>query len=228
MNKIIKNIISSIVTEEINYLLEGHRGFNIHFFKRLNTKKDMKKYAGKYLIRLGSGSSRTVFAWKAGKVIKINDGIGNQNQDEVDFYLNSNIRHLLATIYDFDKENYKWIIADGVQVIEDTASLKKMFTLPEWILDLTCDYASLDPEEALGKAVTRYNNLTRDDAYEPTPENQQTDYFVDIKKLTQKDLELVEKLVEATKAGLADIARYDHWGLTRDGRLVIVDYGIAA
>lgn len=219
------SLLETLITKEVSSILESFRGFDLEKLKRLEYPREMTEYARKYLPRLGAGSSREVFGWKAGKVIKIVHSHHNtfQNKEEIGVYVNNpNLRPYLAKIFDFDQQNYYWIIAEGVQVIIDNAHLRNKFTLPEQILTqfmLRMRKNNLPFEEVLEEALESYNESYAD-FYVKGPKS------VSKEDLNSLDLELYKKFFDLTRMGIDDIDRYDHWGMTTSGRIVVVDYGL--
>lgn len=130
MNITLKNLIVATVEEELSSLFESIRGFNLERLKQIEDSRGMICCAAKHLPRLGRGSNRTVFGWKADKVIKIANQQENvqQNKREVEQYCNnSNLQPFLSTIYDYDKDNFFWLVSEDVQVIADNKQLKNKF-----------------------------------------------------------------------------------------------------
>lgn len=222
----IKNLLEIVIVNEVENLLESFRGFNLEQFKQLDSTEAMNEYASKYLPKLGSGSSRRVYGWKAGKVIKIaiSDVRNYQNKREIETYINKKeMRPYLATIYDHDDSAYLWIISEGVQVIADNSHLRKKFFLSERILRSLTFSASkgLGFDESLKNAIESHNQ-----EYKETFPIFTEQKPVTLEQLSPFDLELFEKVFTLTKLGIDDVDRYDHWGVTTSGRIVLVDYGL--
>jgi len=183
------------------------------------------RYARLHLPRLGSGSSRTVYGLGSGKVLKIASGSSGpeQSENEVDAYTSGRAKKFLAQIYDFDSKNYMWLISEGVKVFADNDDLMAKIHPSELLLNKLANKATMNSsfEDALKSGIEAHNH-----SYKETFAvfNVQTELHLD--DFNDLDLELFHKVYEATKLGIIDIDRYDHWGMTANGRLVIVDYGI--
>jgi len=194
-------------------------------FKLLETPEERVQYALDHLPRLGRGAARIVFGLGSGKILKIvHSKRGNtQTRNEVEAYTKSGAEDFLAKIYDFDSENYMWLIAEGVKIIADNADLMSKMHVSEvaleWVIMLA--YQNIEFDEALVQGIEYHNNHYKDEFTKFTINKP-----IELSDLNNLDLELFEKAFEATKAGIEDIERYDHWGMTTDGRLVIADYGL--
>lgn len=212
MRYTLKTIIEGFVAKELQdlFMSESWRGFSMKTFNRWESTADKLNYAAEKLPKLGSGSARSVFGLGSGKVLKIarTKYATRQNENEVEAYTSGRYKDLLAKIYDFDK-NYVWLVSEGVKVIIDNADLMTKFTIPEVFLEDIETFFDQDKEfeESVKFALFRNPQVTAED-------------------LTELDKELVHKLWKALKLGMDDINRFDHWGLTTNGRLVIVDYGL--
>jgi hypothetical protein len=206
-------------------MVESFRGFRLEALKKLENPREMVKYALQHLPRLGRGSSRDVFGLGSGKVLKINTGSYQQNETEMDVYTKPGMANFLAKIYDYDPEKFLWIIAEGVQVIADNAQLLQKFTPSEILVRelVTGAYKNKPFEEALLVAIETHNA-----EYDQGFGTFHTDRKLSLKDFSKYDIELFQKMHEVTRLGMDDIDRYDHWGMTSDGRIVVVDYGFEA
>lgn len=208
-------------------LSEGFKGFDLNFFKALDSAEEMDEYAEKYLPLLGEGSSRKVYRWKAGKVLKIDylDGVfdpGEQNKNEIAAYTKPGMSDLLSKIIDFDSKKYRWLIAESVKVFADNADLMAKIT-PSEIMMRTINYEAdaLSFEETMEAALAQQNKNWQ------TAFGHHTARPLQMNDFNALDMELFRKLYEASNLDLDDIARYDHWGMTSSGSVVLVDYGFA-
>lgn len=221
MDNKIKKIIERLVLEELAFIQESFRGFNLKKFKSLEKPEEMYKYAKKYLPILGKGSSRITFGLGSGKVLKLQwrgEIAGAQNKEEVVQYTNPKIpNELLPKLYDYEP-NYEWIIVDAVQVIADNKQIRNLFSVSEAFLTDFIMTVSTNENynftEALQNSIEKTNTI-------PGVRKTNLNY------LTKFDLELLEASFILTKNNIEDIERFDHWGFTTDGRLVVADYGIA-
>lgn len=216
-------------------LQEIFRGFNFKTFKKIDDPKLMVNYAKKYLPKLGQGSGRIVFGLGSGKVLKIASPAVHgttQNTGEIEAYTQPGMPDFLAKIYDFDHENSYWIVAEGVQVILDNKQLKKKFTPVEDILMDIARHANEGRpfKQALEDSIFVHNYKITQNKSEYfwfwSKSGKHTTKELSVKDFTQLDMELFKRLYDASRMGIVDIDRYDHWGVTSNGRLVIVDYGI--
>lgn len=194
-------------------------------FKKIQDMKERVKYAEAHLPRLGSGAARVTFGLGSGKVLKVvHRKRGHiQTENEVEAYTADNAKNFLAKIFDFDSKNYMWLVAEGVKVFKDNSDLMAKIHPSELIMEwvATAAYHDNSFEEAVNKAI-EVQNRHYAKGFEEDP-NIGPLKRSDLNKL---DLTLLRNLFEATKAGIEDIDRLDHWGMTTDGRIVIADYGL--
>lgn len=224
MKNTLKQLVENLVAEELQglSLSESWRGFSMKQFKKLKTPEERIAYAETKLPRLGSGTARVVFGLGSGKVLKItlNRWARLQTRNEVEAFTRPGIAHLFAKIYDFDGDNYMWAIVEGVKVIADNSDLLNKFNPSEPMLEAIADSASKSFEDAIKEAVEHHNNHYEEEFTQFTVEHP-----LQLSDLNELDLQLLRKVYDATKNGIEDIERYDHWGMTSEGRLVLVDSG---
>ena len=179
----------------------------------------MLDYAREHLKELGEGSSRAVFYLSNRYVLKlaINDAGYAQNEAEVEVFTNPATKPIIAKIYDFDSD-YAWIISEVVRELttarefteKSEVNLNNLITtIRRWDQYLQKhfkepDKDSMDPV-AYGHALLNYEAT---------------------KKIISHPLfEALKSLVKSSKIDLDDVQDAGHWGMTADGRLVILDYG---
>jgi len=222
----LNHLIEVVLAAELRELplFESWRGFSLKQFKRLATPNERVDYAASYLPKLGRGAARVVFGLGSGKVLKIaHKKSGSfQNRNEVEAYTSSRAQDFLAKIYDADEE-YMWLISEGLKVLADNDDLLQKFTVSEMVIEevVTGAHQGKTFEESLVDAVEYHNTHYKDD-YGPF----HTEAPIELEKLNKLDIELFRQAYEATKVGIEDLDRYDHWGITVNGRLVIADYGL--
>lgn len=209
--------LKQLVTHEIQALLdESFRGFSMKQFKKLDTEIKRKSYATRHLPRLGGGSAREVFGLGSGKILKIAQGSSGprQNKAEVEAYTRKGMENYLAKIYDFDSEDYRWLISEGVKVIGDNADLNKKMDMPWPMLNIVVSNANKSSfKEALETSIQVHNDMYKTSL---THEN-----------LNPLAMQLLESAYELSNMGIYDIETMAHWGITTSGQIVVVDYGIS-
>lgn len=197
--------------------------FNLSEFKALPDSSAMHEYANSRLEHLGRGSSRTVYALTSNKVLKIaaslySDGTSEagiaQNKAEVDVYTNPDIKPIVVAIYDADS-NYRWLISEIVRPLNSSSEFRNL--------------TGLDLHDLIQKAVQiKRKTLTINEALKELAMDWDADDYdnVDLSSFG-KEKELFLAVVGLLKYGLehGDLGRYDHWGKTKSGRIVILDYG---
>jgi len=219
--------IEHVVNNELKSLSESFRGFSFKLLKQKTDLKEIQKYAEDHLPRLGSGGARTVFGLGSGKILKVanhtSDYIIEQNIAEISAYTESNAQSFLAKIYDFDDKNYFWVVEEAVKIFVDNSSMMSKIHPSEILLRVIAKTAREGGElsDAISKGIKRHNNMYDFIGVVNTQKKE-----IAKEELTSTDLELFSKVFEATKVGFSDLTRYDHWGTTTDGRLVLADYGI--
>lgn len=93
-------------------------GFNIREFEELPNFAARTRYAGKYLTKIGKGSSRTVYQIDDDHVLKIahnNKGIA-QNRIESDGYIQQVYPDIIARVIDSNPDDL-WIVAEKAKKI---------------------------------------------------------------------------------------------------------------
>lgn len=212
INKETKNIISKI-------FFEGYRGFSLKVLSKLPTVREMERYANKHLTKLGTGSSRVVFALGAGKVLKIDLGAGfggGQNKSEMKSYTSPTIpQEYLAKIYSADQK-YRWIVSEAVQVFADNSQVKNKINIPKNFFGMFSRVFLAKPKYSFEKALSVAEKLYKDTVGG-------SEFY---KNLSKIDFQLLKAYFSLTKAGIDDLDRFDHWGITSSGRVVAADYGI--
>jgi hypothetical protein len=90
-----------------NILLEGNvENFDLNEFKSINSFAGKKKYAQTHLERIGAGTSRIVYEFGEGEVLKMaknSKGIA-QNLAEIEMFNDGIYDHIFADIYDYDED----------------------------------------------------------------------------------------------------------------------------
>jgi hypothetical protein len=182
---------------------EGKKFFDFNEFKKIINWEDQQYYLAHRVPKeayLGQGSSRETYMLSNNKVLKFayNKFGLRQNQAELDVFTNPKTKDLVTRIFDYDTN----------------------FERPRWLVselvkELTSDRdfeiltgipfeefnAVCWQQESLGRVLNRY-----------------------------KDNSFLKKIVSfITDVGIyaSELTYIGHWGKTADGRLVVLDYGIA-
>ena len=99
----------------------GNKHFDIREFRKLFSEKQAYEYAMARLQFLGKGSSRAVFLYDSGKVLKIAYGMRSagkaQNKAEVDVFSNPLAKPVVAKVFDYDRD-FHWIISELVKPLD--------------------------------------------------------------------------------------------------------------
>jgi hypothetical protein len=200
-------LLREIYAEE---LFEGRKFLAIADFKKLNGPVDQLEYLVNHGTKIGAGSSRAVFLVNNRHVIKMakmrsfsghSFDVGRaQNEAEVDLYTNPDIKPFVAEVYDYDK-NYNWIMSELVRPLRESEEFEKL-TGVRWP-----DFVSLCSR-----------GMIPDSRWKPLAEE------------TYKDNRFVQSFVdmlEKTDIDAYDFTALTQLGKTRDGRVVLLDYGFS-
>jgi hypothetical protein len=198
------------VAESFDLFLERKKQIDFKAFKELPDNVDARmnwlKQNAEHAY-LGEGSSRMVFLIDTSKVLKIamNAKGYAQNEEEVLIYTDPKAKPIIAKIFDAS-EDYGWIVSEIVRPLKSEEEFKNYFGL---------------------------TSLSLDNVYHHThfPENYSSNSNEMIKNmLNQANKEIIMTLFEFMKNHellIGDVARYEHWGKTADGRVVLLDYGFS-
>jgi hypothetical protein len=198
--KLLKEYIEKTILLE---KLQKKKGFKLEKLKEFETYEDAIDYANEYLELLGIGSSRATFFLNPRKVIKIakNDkGVG-QNQQEIQLSKEDSLEKFVTKVYEHADDN-TWITAEVVRPIKES----EFNTIIGINFDLFMD--------ELDKTVYAIKNNHE---------------FVDSEnEFDEKIEDMMNELAQGIVSNdllMADIRLIDHWGVTADRRLVVLDYG---
>lgn len=208
---LLRSIIRQMLIERFNVGLNDLRSLKSTeelkaFFKELNIKP------------LGCGSTRCAYAINASKVAKIaqNEHGQRQNLAEVDAYTNPNARDILAKIYDADDEGL-WVVSEMVREFRTTEEFERAVGIPWQHFDDLIIVMSQQRVEEITLARSRSSKQKRPieiRSIDQLPTH--TRNWMSNVILTMKTLRLSPN----------DLRSYDHWGLTKEGRVVLLDYGL--
>lgn len=218
------NHLQKLIEQEIRKILaEGFKGFDLAYFQRLGSYEEMYEYAKEHLDLMGKGVSRAVFRWKAGKVIKVvySEWGTEQNKNEVKNWKTHKDDNLVAQIIDYDKEHFRWILAESVKVFAGNKDLKSQLSDVSYRLwseleEVIVDHHKWGFQQALRTAIKYKNHEMK--IYGRGK-------MISVDMLTELDIKLLEKMYQAIKAGLRDVTRLGQWGVSSSGEIVLADYG---
>lgn len=182
----------------------GSEQFNFKQFKTMPSSEAMIAYAKTYLEQLGEGSSRLTFIFTNNSVLKIAKSAAGVAQNEAEIIIHTTPSsvsipetQVTTKIYDMD-DNYRWLTAEIVNPIPELDSSKfKEFTGIEWQ-----DFVKI----SRGPDVNINDNIG-------------------IPSGVQKMIVTVQSLMNDIGLKPGDIFRVDHWGVSGDGLLLLLDYG---
>lgn len=224
------NLLKQLIEEQAGQVLqESLRGtFDLNLFKTLKSLGQIHEYVqGAGLQFLGEGLGRQVYLLSSSKVLKI---VGNemgvlQNKDEIEGFRKFGHTGAVAKVYESNPEGY-WIIMEIAKAFQSEGQLKSETGLNEdfmiaFAYELTHKRFSTETFRAtMSNLTSAWTKMAQ-----TLPAFQHR--LKMLSSLTTKGHELLQKLyLLLTKYNVVDIARWDHWGITADGRVVCVDYGI--
>lgn len=174
-------------------------------------------YTKLYLKELGAGSSRIVFDLGDNKVLKIakNDGGIDQNNTETQIWEASKGSSALARIYDYDKEEGKWIVAERLKMLSDEEFLSLTGVHPNIFSFVLDNYVAGDGKDSVV--------LSLENDYHPQENTKSLQNFLKNPK-AQVFMENVAKLIDIFGLDQGDIIPF-HFGLSTDSHVKLYDYG---
>jgi hypothetical protein len=191
----------TFIKEQVDYqlglvLCEAKTGFDMDLFKRLDTEVEMEDYASKHLTKLGRGSGRVVFALNDKQVLKIS----THNI----FGREQNENEVGVYTY----PNTKPIVTKIYDFDSEYKWLVSEFVRVLKSEDEFKDLIGMSPKDLA------YFLKNTDKAYSVYPE--------------LKNNSILKAIVELVDIGVweLELTRYEHWGKTSNGRLVVLDYGV--
>lgn len=197
-------ILKFLIKESMRKIKSSSSKFNFNTLNKFEHLYEIHRYLSRNFRQLGAGSSRIAYEYTSHSVIKAaaNKRGLLQNEAEVEIYTNPLYKPLVAKIFDFDP-NYRWLVSEPVRSIRSNVEFKK--------------YTGMELYELTYIA----SKLATDHVLEP--------YLIEkYDAMTQRGVEILEALVPIVKnSGLiiADLEELEHWGITADNRVVILDYG---
>lgn len=199
--RLLREYMSLVIEKIRSRKTPGGETFDLKRFKSLNDINDMHDYAGKYLDKLGTGSSRAAYLMSGRYALKIalnNKGIG-QNEAELDVYTNPATKRIIAKVYAADERD-KWLVADLVKPVTSEKEFEELAGV-SW--------------KDFGKQV--YEGLKLHDV------DNASDFAKAVVATAHSNRLLLGDLVDQLNSPFKSVI--DHWGKTPDGRIVLLDYG---
>lgn len=192
--------------EELDKIpLEIDVGNHIAYFRGLRSFMEQQPDA----LDLGEGSSRVVYLVDFDKVIKVarNQNGLVQNETEVNVITHPRTARLLfADIYDYSTKDYRWILSEYARPLEDDEEFEKLAGFP---LSLVVSFAGWGYEEGI------------------TAFMEQIEDMLDNPNIVVNFLVSLAATIKATGLVVAaELGTLKQWGVTKDNRVVIVDYGL--
>jgi hypothetical protein len=185
--------------------------FKLNDFKKISDLDETQAYAKRTLQQLGEGSSRIAYRLTGSRVLKIaHDPMKGtaQNEAELDTFTNPLTKPIVARIFDYDK-NYKWIVSEVVRPFSNSSQFENKTGIPWWVFQRTV-FSVIRKE----KNVQDETFLSKVHAF----------------KLSEKQAEFIKSAIELIHLDVlpGDVLVVEHWGVTSDGRVVILDYGFTS
>jgi hypothetical protein len=222
--------------------------FDMHdFIEQLNllkTQKERLSLAMRQLEKLGEGEGRVVFKLDDGNVLKLaKDKFGlAQNRNEALTYegLESNdIEDIVTQIYS-NGPGYSFLVSEYARPATDGDFVSKT--------GMNFDYFSTELEEVYRAYKARIFDPSQDTSYSKTDleqegsfssrseyENWRTDEDGNIIETEGEEIvevpEFIIKMIDVVSFGdllIGDLMAIEHYGVTNDGRLVLIDSGLSS
>jgi hypothetical protein len=202
--------------------------FALDQFKKIKDPYMIIDYADNFLDKVESsvgGSSRVVYNLSDKAVLKVAADAGEkgrrQNETEVEVFTNPKTKPIVARVYDFNPD-YIWIISEKVKPLYYLQQLVEAGAPFMFLLDNYLYYHT--------RMIKSYN-----DYLEFGDEGMKRDFEEGYREMNTIESQMGPKGLVIARA-LADLVEYSdllkgdlleptQWGLTEDGRLVLLDYG---
>lgn len=208
---LLREYVELLLTEKYRLKKDKPRDikFSLEKLSSIDNLSVADAYANMFLEFLGAGSSRIVYALSPNQVLKIarNEAGIDQNAAEMDVYTNPQSKPLAAKVHDYDTD-FKWIIADAVRPLRSGK---------EWYIRKGVG----SKEEAL-KNFQDYSGMEWQDF------NKQLNLYFRNKKSEVKLSPFSKMVIDFMNQNnllVGDITNLEHWGMTPDRRVVLLDYG---
>lgn len=162
----------------------------------------------KHLKQLGKGATRTVYRFSDSLVLKV----AKSEMGEAANKIEAKLKHpLLTKVQEVDPDG-KWLLAEYVLPYKKGADLNVLRDLKVPFVEFNKSRSWFGPLHEFLARVEHPRMLT---------EYPKEEFF---------ENSVVKKLQQLGEKGLmlAEFGYADHWGKTRDGRTVILDYGQAS
>lgn len=203
---LLRRYVREIVQEAIRTKPGVEGKFNWKEFKALEYNDDMVEYAKKYLDEVGKGSSRDVFVFSGSKVLKIAKNDAGIAQNETEVYLSEISKgkgvSVVTNILQHDPE-FRWTLAQ----ISRAGSKEKPIESTQKFAEL----AGIDW-----------------DTFRQIVEGRRGVDEIDMSPPTKALIEIVLELIDRDQLMPGDVLKLDSWGVTGDGKIVLLDFGLTA
>jgi len=220
--------------------------FTFSYFKKLRNLDNINAYISTRLPLLGTGSSRKVYGYSAGRVLKIaiNESGLLQNAAELETYTNPKTKKVVAKIYSYgqsvdDSGKINWLLSEGVKPISTKQSFINFSGGMDWELykELVSKHGSclLHPDKVHASSRGVEKDLENEFDYRvqyfrETGTEEDVEWYEKQKEKLQIILQtdLYSGVIECMKNSHlmpGDLLEIDHYGRTVDGYLVLLDYG---
>lgn len=182
----------------------------------LPTEKDMLAYARARLLPLGAGSAREVFYLGPHAVLKIakNQFGREQNRQEAMVGQNDDVGTVVARILEVAPNGESWLISEYAAPFQNEDQFDQRVMPMYEFSDLL---RHMQQERSLIEAVRAYFRKQRINV------KKNLEYFRWMRK--SPFLKAMYDLIHTYDFGLGDLDRFEHYGVTADGRVVLIDYG---
>ena len=200
-DRLLREYLSLVIEKIRSRKTPGGETFDLKRFKSLKNLGDLHNYAGKYLDKLGEGSSRAAYLMSGRYALKIalnNKGIG-QNEAELDVYTNPATKRIIAKIYAADERDM-WLVSDLVKPITSEEEFEQLAGV-SW--------------KDFSKQV--YDGIKFHDV------DNASDFSKAVVATAHSNHLMVGDLIDQLNSPFKSVI--DHWGKTPDGRVVLLDYG---
>ena len=186
-------------------------------FKSLSSFAARIRYCTQHLNRIASGSSRIAFRIDEDKVLKLAKNVKGRLQNEAEYrlwidpYMDQDF---LARVFEYEEDG-EWIEMELVTKAKPS-DFKKEFGIS--IQDMDTFQRRLTQDFSSRTMVFSFTSKVYDKWHSGELEEDNEKLF--------EFLNSVQEMIGSYNYSIGDLGRISSYGVTKDGRIVIIDYGL--
>lgn len=194
---------------KLRNILEAYpSSWSMDKFLSLKNATERHSYAGEHLKKIGQGSSRIVYQIDDDKILKIARQAGDYNkgtaQNELEVDINNMYPDVTTKVFDYD-EKYRWVEHELVTPLKS----EKIF------------------EQKIGVTFDEFTDFIENECRKNSGKSANNDVNSEVMWENQFVNDVISLIVNYdAEEYYLDYIRLGHYGVTKDGRIVLLDYGI--